>query len=91
MAINPKIYASPEGYKRSLLPILPDALEPYLDGEFERLERAIQELVELAPQATDSPPQNPRVGMIRAAVEPWDPLGDGTVWVWWDGNSWQAL
>jgi hypothetical protein len=83
-----------ESYVRSSPPVLPDGVPQYLQNELQRIERSIRSLGLAAPAAADQEPKIKLNGMIRYAVDPWDPLGTGTnVHVYWDGNSgtWKPL
>lgn len=66
-------------------------LQTYLESEFRKVQDSIQSLVDASPQVAFKAPERPRLGMIRYAKSPWDPLGTGDGWTWWDGSAWQAL
>ena len=43
-------------------------------------------------QVVDNPPANPVKGMVRYAVAPWDPLGNGFSGLCvYNGNAWAAV
>lgn len=70
---------------------LPESGPRYLDSELQRLEKTINDLVEAVPQVATRTPKAPRTGTIRYAKAPWDPLGTGDAWVWFNGTAWAAL
>jgi hypothetical protein len=73
-------------------PKIPSAFRKYLSDEFQSIEVNLQEFSEVTPQATDREPNNPRTGMMRYAVSPWNPLGNGTLGlVVYNGSSWEAV
>lgn len=66
-------------------------LHAYLETEFRNVEDSISTLVLAAPQVAFKEPDLKLLGMIRYAKAPWDPLGTGDAWVYWDGSAWAAL
>lgn len=66
-------------------------LQTYLDSEFRKLEDSINTLADAVPQVALREPTVKKIGMIRYAKSPWDPLGSGDGWVFWDGSAWAAL
>lgn len=66
-------------------------LQTYLDAEFSKVENSINTLADATPQVALREPPVKKTGMIRYAKSPWDPLGSGDGWVWWDGSAWAAL
>ena len=93
-----------EGYRRlpqpfpissPVSPSSPDqkieALRKYIEEEFRRLEKSLETLVYAAPQVAVKEPDKKQKGLIRYAKSPWDPLGTGDAWVYWDGSAWTAL
>jgi len=66
-------------------------LHVYLADEFRKLEQTLATLTNASPQVAFKEPTAPMLGMIRYAKAPWDPLGTGDAWVYWDGSSWTAL
>lgn len=85
MPLDPRKYAVPEQYKG------PVGVDPAF--ELRRIATALESIVDLLPQATDRPPERPRLGMVRLAVFPgWNPLGSGSnAWVQYNGSSWVAF
>lgn len=81
-----------ERYVRTDVPNIPGALPEYLSIEFAKLEEVLSLLEEAAIQVTDREPEDVRIGTVRYAVEPWDPLGDGsTGLVVYTSSGWTAL
>lgn len=93
-----------KGYRRSpqpftiaspVSPASPDRkiedLRRYLEEELRRLEQSIETIIIAAPQVAINEPDKPLLGMVRYAKSPWDPLGTGDAWVYWDGSAWTAL
>lgn len=66
-------------------------LQTYLDIEFKKIEDSINTIADAAPQVAFKEPAVTKLGMIRYAKSPWDPLGTGDGWVYWDGSAWTAL
>lgn len=87
MALNSTVYATVSAPGREYQGVATE-VDPVELGEFIRslLER-IQQLEDLAPQAADVAPKNPRIGMIRWAVAPWNP-GSGDGLYRYNGTSW---
>lgn len=87
-----RTHAIPALFKHALIPTLDTNLHEYLDDELYRVEVAINSVADLVPQVSDYAPSSPRIGMIRYAIDPWDPLGTGQpAWVYYDGTAWVAL
>lgn len=90
-------------YRRASQPLLSHGAAPedverahknlhvYLATEFRKLEQTLATLVNSAPQVAFKEPSELMTGMIRYAKSPWDPLGTGDGWVYWDGSAWTAL
>ena len=79
-----------QGYARRSVPDVPEALRLYIAQELQTLETTIRSVIEGAVQVLDDEPDNPKKGMVRYAVSPWNPLGNnyqglvvynGTAWV----------
>lgn len=77
-------------YRRSNTPINDNSMKQYIREQLQMIETSIASLVDAAPQVAQQEPENPRRGMVRYAVSPWDPLGtsyeglvvfNGTAWV----------
>lgn len=90
-------------YRRSSQPLLSHGKTPeeadrahrnlhtYLGEEFRKLESSIATLVAATPQVAFKEPDDKMLGMIRYAKAPWNPLGTGDQWVFWNGTAWAAL
>lgn len=92
MATNEQTDVVVSGYNKRPLPTTLEALRVYLSLELQALEKTLRSLEESALQVADAAPSNPKKGMLRYAVSPWDPLGDGsTGLVVYDGSSWTTL
>jgi hypothetical protein len=62
----------------------------YADQQYEGIEKALRSLSILAPQVSDREPSPPLKGMIRYAIAPWNPIGAGDGWVFYDGTAWTS-
>jgi len=67
------------------------AFTKYIEEEFRRVEQSITSLAIASPQVAIKEPTDPSTGLIRYAKSPWNPLGTGNAWVYWDGSNWVAL
>lgn len=92
MAVSDKTNVVVQTYTRGQYPVMDEGIKRYFQDELQRIETAINSLATAAIQVTDSPPQNPIKGMVRYAVSPWDPLGNGyTGLVVYNGTAWAAV
>ena len=92
MAISDKTNVVIKGYKRSKIPIYEEGIRQYFQNELQRIEIAINSLEQAATQVADNPPENPIKGMVRYAISPWDPLGNGfSGLVVYNGTAWAAV
>ena len=74
------------------MPSLEDSLKLYLRDELQAIEKSIQTLADASIQVADAAPENPRKGMVRYAVSPWDPLSNGfSGLVVYNGTAWAAV
>ncbi len=79
-------------YSRGSVPGNSDQLPDYLSEELQRLENAIRDITDASVQAVDNPPVEPRRGMVRFNILPWNPLGNNAQQlVVYNGNSWVAV
>lgn len=85
-------------YRRASAPLLSRSQSPeiinlntHLADELRKLETSLATLINAAPQVANEAPEKPMKGMIRYAVSPWNPLGSGDAWVWFDGSAWVAF
>lgn len=86
-----KQHATVSNYRRSKPPQKAEKTFMYTDDEFKKVQHKLDRIMLLLPQAADVAPDNPYIGMQRYAIAPWDPLGTGDAWVYWDGAAWTAL
>ena len=78
-------------YKRQGRSEFEESDRSYLDKELQSIEETVSDLSDAAIQIADNAPQNPRRGMVRIAIAPWDP-GDGSDrGYFYDGVDWTVL
>ena len=79
-------------YTRRQVPALKESLNTFLQGELQELEKSTKSLADAVPQVADAAPDNPRKGMVRYAISPWEPLGSGQEGpVIYNGTAWQSF
>lgn len=79
-------------YVRRALPLLDASMRVFLKDEFARIEQALNSQHEASIQVADKAPENPKKGMVRYAVSPWDPLSNGfSGLVVYNGTAWVAV
>lgn len=89
MAVNKVTDITIQGYSRGSVPDVTEALRLYVAQELQELENTIRSVIEGSVQVLDNPPDNPKKGMVRYAVSPWDPLGNGTEGLMvYNGTAW---
>ena len=93
MSLSDKINMLVSPYTGRQAPNLnPDFLPNYLQEELRELEASIRSLSDASVQVSDRAPESPRKGMVRYAVSPWNPLGNGTQGlVVYNGTAWAAV
>ena len=92
MAIDDRTNVVVQTYSRSQYPVLEEGVRRYFQDELQRIEIAINTLAQAAIQVAANPPTNPIKGMVRYAVSPWNPLGNGfTGLVVYNGTAWIAV
>ena len=93
MALSDKLNLIVNRYVRRQLPTLRnDDVGRFLQEELRELEASIQSLSDASVQVTDREPEGLRRGMVRYAVSPWNPLGNGTQGlVVYNGTAWVAV
>ena len=64
-------------YIRQPVPLNKDGMDVYLSGQLQEIENSMKTVGEGSLQVVDTPPARPLKGMLRYAVTPWDPLGNG--------------
>lgn len=93
MALSDLLNVLVKNYVRRPTPTLKqDELGPYVQNQLSEIEATMSSLTDAAVTVSDQEPTSKRKGMIRYAVSPWDPLGDGTTGlVVYEGSSWSAV
>lgn len=93
MAINEKQDMIVNGYVRGQFPVLNlEDVRRYIQDELQRIESFARQASEAAVQVADTAPNSPLRGMVRYAMSPWDPLGNGySGLVVYNGTSWVAV
>ena len=92
MAINEKTDLVTTRYSRRNYPSIDENVKQYLVDEFQRIENTLSSMVDAVIQTTDQAPSNPRKGMIRFNVLPWNPLGNNSQGlVVYNGTAWVAV
>ena len=93
MALSDLLNVLVKNYARRPTPtIKQDELGPYVQDQLREIEASIKTLADAAVTVSDQEPTSKRKGMIRFAVSPWDPLGDGSEGiVVYEGGVWEAL
>ena len=93
MSLSDKVNMLVSTYVRRQAPNLsPDFLPNYIQEELRELEASIRSLASASIQVADRAPESPRKGMVRYAVSPWDPLGNGSVGLMvYSGTAWVAV
>ena len=89
MALEDKTNVLVTNYVRRQIPSLEASMRLYIQEELQNIEASIKKLSDASPQVADDEPDSKRRGMVRYAVTPWDPLGNGyTGLVVYNGSSW---
>lgn len=93
MSLSDKINLLTSAYVRRQSPTLnPELIGNYIQEELREIEASIRSLVDASIQVADRAPPNPRRGMVRYAVSPWNPLSNGTQGlVVYNGSAWVAV
>ena len=79
-------------YTRRQVPALKESLNTFLQGELQEIEKSTKSLADAVPQVADAAPVNPRKGMVRYAINPWEPLGSGQEGpVVYNGAAWKSF
>tara|TARA_Y100000996_G_scaffold412344_1_gene398193 strand:+ start:4316 stop:4918 length:603 start_codon:yes stop_codon:yes gene_type:complete len=93
MALSDLLNVLVKNYVRRPTPTLKqDELGPYVQNQLSEIESTMATLADAALTVSDQEPESKRKGMVRYAVSPWDPLGDGTTGlVVYGGSSWTAV
>lgn len=93
MSLSDKLNLLVNRYVRRQIPLLAkENLGNYIQEEYREIEAVIQSLADASIQVTDRQPEGPRKGMVRYAIPPWDPKGDGSEGlVVYNGTTWVAV
>ena len=92
MTLSDRTNVVVQNYSRSQYPVLEEGVRRYFQDELQRIEIAINTLAQAAIQVAENPPDTPIKGMVRYAVSPWNPLGNGfTGLVVYNGTAWVAV
>ena len=92
MALSDRTSLVVQKYTRRQYPELDEGLRRYISAELKRIEADISSLHNASIQVAEAPPNNPVKGMVRYAVSPWDPLGNGfSGLVVFNGTAWTAV
>ena len=77
MSLSDKTNLLVQKYVRRQYPEFDEGLRRFIAEELQRIEVAMTSVANASIQVSDNPPTNPVKGMVRCAVSPWDPLGNG--------------
>lgn len=90
MSLSDKLNMLVSTYVRRQSPTLnPELIGNYIQEELREIEASIRSLADASIQVSDRPPAHPRNGMVRYAVSPWNPIGNGsTGLVVYNGTAW---
>jgi hypothetical protein len=92
MALSDKTNQLVTKYARRQFPEFEEGLRRYIQDELQRIEQSINTVTDAAIQVAEAPPANPVKGMVRYAVSPWDPLGNGSTGLMvYNGTAWVAV
>jgi len=92
MTVNDKTNIVIQTYTRSQFPVIEEGIQRYFQDELQRIETAINTLAQASVQVAEDAPENPIKGMVRYAVSPWNPLGNGfSGLVVYNGSAWVAV
>lgn len=82
--------SKPTGYTVVAPPKDPNTTHIWAYQELRKVSLLLNELVERSSASYQTPPDNPREGLVVYAKAPWDP-GGGNGFYGWDGTSWTKL
>lgn len=92
MPVNTNTDLTLSRYSRTRVPNEQDNIPRFLSDELQRIENALRDMADAAIQAVDSAPPEPRSGMVRFNILPWNPLGNNAQQlVVYNGTSWVAV
>ena len=88
MSLSDKTNLLVQNYVRRQYPEFDEGLRRFIADELQRIEVATTSLANAAIQVADTDPTAPVKGMVRYAVSPWAPVGNGfSGLVVYTGNS----
>jgi hypothetical protein len=89
MATNEITDVTVNAYVRRAVPSLEESVKIYIAQELQAIETAVKSVIEGTIQVIDNPPDSPKKGLVRYAVSPWNPIGNGfSGLVVYNGSSW---
>ena len=89
--VNDRTDAVVYPYTRRQVPALEESFRTFVPDELQQIERSIKSLADAVPQVADADPDKPRKGMVRYAISPWNPLGNGQEGlVVYNGTAWKS-
>ena len=92
MSLSDKTNLLVQNYVRRQYPEFEEGLRRFIADELQRIELSTTSLANASIQVSDNSPSAPVKGMVRYAVSPWDPLGNGfSGLVVYTGNAWAAV
>jgi len=92
MSLSDKTNLLVQNYVRRQYPEFEEGLRRFIADELQRIELSTTSLANASIQVSDNPPASLVKGMVRYAVSPWDPLGNGfSGLVVYTGNAWAAV
>jgi len=92
MALSDKTNVVVQTYTRTQFPVLEEGIRRYIQDELQRIETSLKTVTQASIQVLDNPPENPIKGMVRYAVSPWNPLGNGfSGLVVYNGTAWVSV
>ena len=92
MSLSDKTNLLVQKYIRRQFPELEEGLRRYISDKLQRIKQSTTSLENASIQVSDNPPSAPVKGMVRYAVSPWDPLGNGfSSLLVYSGNAWAQV
>ena len=92
MSLSDKTNLLVQNYVRRQYQEFEEGLRRFIADELQRIELSTTSLANASIQVSNNPPTNPVKGMVRYAVSPWNPLGNGfSGLVVYTGNAWAQV
>lgn len=89
MSLSDKINVLVRSYTRRPTPTLEASMKNFIQEELREIEASVKSITDACIQVSNEAPSGPRKGMVRYAVSPWDPLGNGFQGlVVYNGSAW---